>query len=150
MQSSVRSFSPNLFIQLSILLQGSVLIKDKNVATHRAFEVQLFTRTDFPDAGPLVRNVLSSYSFMDNGAAGFPDGLSDCAGYTGTASCISMAKAPAFDANACGYSVVVNGAWTQGAYTRVHRDLSIVNAMRGWMGLPSVTAAAAGLPAGCT
>ncbi|KAJ7801966.1 glycoside hydrolase superfamily [Mycena olivaceomarginata] len=62
---------------------GSVLIKDKNVATHRAFEVQLFTRTDFPDAGPLVRNVLSSYSFMDSGAAGFPDGLSDCAGYTG-------------------------------------------------------------------
>ncbi|KAJ7912991.1 glycoside hydrolase superfamily [Mycena leptocephala] len=129
---------------------GSVLIKDKNVATHRAFEVQLFTRTDFPDAGPLVRNVLSSYSFMDNGAAGYPDGLSDCAGYTGTASCISMAKAPAFDANACGYSVVVNGAWTQGVYTRVHRDLSIVNAMRGWMGLASVTAAAAGLPAGCT
>ncbi|KAF7362568.1 Alpha-amylase [Mycena venus] len=129
---------------------GSVLIKDKNVATHRAFEVQLFTRTDFPDAGPLVRNVLSSYSFMDNGAAGFPDGLSDCSGYTGTASCISMAKAPAFDANACGYSVVVNGAWTQGVYTRVHRDLSIVNAMRGWMGLPSITAVAAGLPAGCT
>ncbi|KAJ7645175.1 glycoside hydrolase superfamily [Mycena polygramma] len=129
---------------------GSVLIKDKNVATHRAFEVRLFTRTDFPNAGPLVRNVLSSYSFMDNGAAGFPDGLSDCAGYTGTATCISMAKAPAFDGNACGYSVVVNGAWKQGAYTRVHRDLAIVNAMRGWMGLGNVTAIAAGLPAGCT
>lgn len=129
---------------------GSVLIKDKNVATHRAFEVQLFTRTDFPDAGPLVRNVLSSYSFMDSGAAGFPDGLSDCAGYTGTASCISMPKAVAFDAGACGYSVVAGGAWKQGAYTRVHRDLAIVNAMRGWMGLANVSAAAAGLPSGCT
>ncbi|KAJ6533236.1 glycoside hydrolase superfamily [Mycena capillaripes] len=97
---------------------GSVLIKDKNVATHRAFEVQLFTRTDFPDAGPLVRNRLR--------------------GYTGTATCISMAKAPAFDANACGYSVVVNGAWTQGVYTRVLATC------------PFVTAAAAGLPAVCT
>ncbi|KAJ7277474.1 glycoside hydrolase superfamily [Mycena rebaudengoi] len=129
---------------------GSVLIKDKDVARHRSFEVRLFTRTDFPDAGPLVRNVLSSYSFMNNGAAGFPDGFSDCAGYTGTSSCISMAKAQAFDANACGYSVVVNGAWKEGAYTRVHRDLAIINAMRSWMGLGNVTAAAAGLPAGCT
>ncbi|KAJ6609042.1 glycoside hydrolase superfamily [Mycena sp. CBHHK59/15] len=127
---------------------GSVLIKDKDVAKHRMFEVKLFTRTDFPDAGPLVRNVLSSYSFMSSGAAGYPDGFSDCAGYTGAATCISMAKAQAFDANSCGYSVVVNGAWTEGVYTKVHRDLAIVNAMRSWMGLANVTATAAGLPAG--
>lgn len=42
-----------------------MLIKDKNVATHRAFEVQLFTQTSF---AANVRNVLSSYSFRSNGA----------------------------------------------------------------------------------
>jgi alpha-amylase len=126
------------------------LIKDKDAAKHRAFEVKLFARTDFPDAGPLVRNVLSSYSFMDNGAAGFPDGYSSCTRFTGTGNCFTMEYTAAYDANACGYSVVQNGAWQQGKYTRVHRDLSIVNAMRSWYGLASITATAAGLPSTCT
>jgi len=61
--------------------KGSVLIKDKNVGLHRNFEMQLFTRTD---ANWKIRLVLSSYSFMNNGAAGYPDGLSDCTKCKGT------------------------------------------------------------------
>ncbi|KAG5651352.1 hypothetical protein H0H81_008991 [Sphagnurus paluster] len=126
---------------------GSVLIKDKDVARHRSFEVKLFTQTAFAAS---IRNILSSYSFRSNGAAGFPDGYSDCARFKGTGTCVSMPKATAYDANACGYSVIQNGAWTEGVYTRVHRDMSIVNAMRSWMGLGSISASQAGLPSGCT
>ncbi|KAG6856246.1 hypothetical protein H0H87_006105 [Tephrocybe sp. NHM501043] len=122
---------------------GSILIKDKDVEKHRAFEVQLFTQTGF---AANVRNILSSYSFMSNGAAGFPDGYSDCARFKSTGTCVSMPLSVAYDANACGYSVIQNGAWTEGVYTRVHRDLSIINAMRTWMGLATVTASQAGLP----
>jgi len=50
---------------------GSVLIKDKDVNRHRGFEQQLFDRTD---GNWQIKLVLSSYSFMNNGAAGIPDG----------------------------------------------------------------------------
>jgi len=55
--------------------QGSVFIKDKDVEKHRNFEKQLFSRTD---GNWQIKTVLSSYSFMNDGAAGFPDGQSDC------------------------------------------------------------------------
>lgn len=61
-----------------------------------------------------------------------------------------MPFSAAYDANACGYSVAPGGSWTEGVYTRVHRDLSIINAMRSWMGLGSITATQAGLPSNCT
>lgn len=120
-----------------------MLIKDKDVAKHRRFEVLLFARTD---ADWSIKLLLSSYMFMDNGANGYPDGLSDCALYTGAApasGCHGVPHDPAFVANACAYTMV------QGRYTRPHRDLTIINAMRGWVGLGSVTAAGLGIP-GCT
>ena len=55
--------------------KGSVLIKDKDVGAHRNFEKLLFDRDD---GNWQIRLVLSSYMFMENGAAGYPDGLSDC------------------------------------------------------------------------
>jgi len=122
---------------------GSVLIKDKDVPKHRAFEVQPFTRTD---ADWQIRLVLSSYLYMDNGASGFPDGLSDCALYTGSqpkGACMGVPYNQAFQAAACGYNMVA------GQYTRVHRDLSIVNAMRGWVGLGATSAASLGI-SGCS
>lgn len=54
---------------------GSVLVIAKDVNLHRNFEKQLFTRTD---GNWQIRLVLSSYSFMNNGASGIPDGKSDC------------------------------------------------------------------------
>lgn len=44
---------------------GSVLVKEKDINKHRGFEVKLFTRND---AKQVIRLVLSSYSFMNNGA----------------------------------------------------------------------------------
>ncbi|KAF3903882.1 Alpha-amylase [Dactylellina cionopaga] len=123
--------------------KGSVLIKSKDAATHRAFEVQLFTRTD---GDWQIKNVLSSYMYMDNGASGFPDGLSDCSLYTGSQSrsgCLGVPFDQAYVASACGYTL------TQGKYTRVHRDVSIINAMRGWVGLGSTTASSLGI-SGCS
>lgn len=44
---------------------GSVLVKEKDVNKHRDFEKQLFSRTD---GNWQIKTVLSSYSFMDDGA----------------------------------------------------------------------------------
>lgn len=112
--------------------KGSVLVREKNVAKHRGFEELLFNRTD---ADWKIRLVLSSYTFMDNGAMGIPDGGSDCAKCVGTqcSSCTkSMAYSKAHDPNVCGYTCEENGQWKQGVYTRVHRDLSIIQSMRKW------------------
>jgi alpha-amylase len=60
---------------------GSVLLKDRNVALHRGFEVKLFeARANAFGGGSgsgggerddwMVRVVLSSYSFMESGANG--------------------------------------------------------------------------------
>ena len=91
--------------------KGSVLIKDKNVSLHRGFETQLFNRTD---GDWKIKLVLSSYTFMNNGAAGIPDGKSDCAACIG-AQCTSCSKSmkysKAFNANSCGYDCVSNGSW---------------------------------------
>ncbi|KAG7391302.1 hypothetical protein PHYPSEUDO_005251 [Phytophthora pseudosyringae] len=114
----------------------SVLIKDKDVAEHRSFEVKLFTRTD---ADWQIKVVLSSYTWFSNGAAGFPDGYSGCSGFDsfqGQTCTMSVPYEKAFRAGSCGYTVE---GFAGGKYTRVHRDLSIVNAMRSWVGLPSVT-----------
>lgn len=80
--------------------KGSVLVKDKDIAKHRMFEVQLFDRTD---ADWSVKAVLSSYMYAANGGAGFPDGLSDCKLYTGDQAkngCLGMEYDKAFVANA--------------------------------------------------
>ena len=49
-----------------------------------------------------------------------------------------MAYSKAFDADSCGYDCEVNGQWQEGVYTRVHRDMDIINAMRSWQGLSVV------------
>lgn len=83
--------------------KGSVLVKDKDIAKHRKFEVQLFDRTD---ADWSIKAVLSSYMFAANGGAGFPDGLSDCKLYTGTQAkngCLGMEYDKAFVASAVSF-----------------------------------------------
>lgn len=130
--------------------KGSVLVREKDVSKHRGFEEQLFQRTDGDWA---IKLVLSSYTFMDDGAMGIPDGKSDCSACKGDqcSSCtLSMAYSKAFDADACGYTCEVDGQWQQGVYTRVHRDYDIIQAMRDWQGLPKVTDAGdLGLPSNC-
>ncbi|TMW64869.1 hypothetical protein Poli38472_009036 [Pythium oligandrum] len=129
--------------------KGTVLVKNRDVASHRNFEVLLFTRRE---ADWKIKVVLSSYTlFPDNTPAGFPDGLSDCAnGFDASAGqkcTLSVPYEKAFRAGSCGYTV--EGFTTVGKYTRVHRDLQIVNAMRSWVGLSSVTASQVGITGSC-
>ena len=117
--------------------KGSVLVREKDIPKHRGFEKQLFDRTD---GNWQIKLVLSSYSFMDNGAMGIPDGKSDCAMCTGkhcTDCNKSMPKSEAYDPNVCGYTCEVDGQWKEGVFTRVHRDYDIIQSMRNWQGLPS-------------
>jgi len=61
-----------------------------------------------------------------------------------------MPFSKAYDADACGYTCEVGGQWKEGVYTRVHRDIEIINAMRGWMGLGAISdPVALGLPSHC-
>merc|ERR1711957_517877 len=119
--------------------KGSVLVREKDIPKHRGFEKQLFDRTD---GNWQIKLVLSSYSFMDNGAMGIPDGKSDCAMCTGkhcTDCNKSMPKSEAYDPNVCGYTCEVDGQWKEGVFTRVHRDYDIIQSMRNWQGLPQVS-----------
>ena len=94
------------------------------------------------DAGWTIKLVLSSYTFTNNGAQGYPDGLSDCKNCKGTkcSGCSkSMPKATAYDPSSTGYDCYKNGQWQEGAFTRVHRDQATINAMRNWMRLPKIS-----------
>ena len=119
--------------------KGSVYVKEKNADRHRYFLVQMFTRTD---ANWKIKLVLSSYSFINN-AYGFPDGKSDCSRCTGTQCknyCSrSVPYQKAYDPNSRGYDAGSSGGWKENTYTRTHRDSQVVNAMRQWMGLSTLS-----------
>lgn len=107
--------------------QGCVLIKDCDEASHRAFEVKLFSNpngaSDNDNQYP-IRVVLSSFYFQD-GSMGIPDGLSDCTlCTTNCKGCQGTKYIKAYDADSKGYDKT---------YTRVHRDAAIVSAMQKWM-----------------
>eukprot|EP01116_Phalansterium_solitarium_P024025 TRINITY_DN8669_c0_g1_i1.p1 TRINITY_DN8669_c0_g1~~TRINITY_DN8669_c0_g1_i1.p1 ORF type:complete len:872 (-),score=231.66 TRINITY_DN8669_c0_g1_i1:183-2798(-) len=130
--------------------QGTVLVLTKDVPLHRSFEVKLFTNpngiTDNDNDYP-IRNVLSSHYWTAEGSLGIPDGLSDCSLCTTTCDgCQTVSYAKAQDPNSCGY----DGLNETNPYTRVHRDRSIIMAMRSWMHMDTnVSNAAIGLPDGC-
>lgn len=91
--------------------KGSVLVQAKDVNKHRDFEKQLFYRTD---GNWQIKLVLSSYSFMNNGAMGIPDGKSDCSKCVGDQcnSCSkSMPYSQAFNPNSCGYDCDTGSGW---------------------------------------
>ena len=124
---------------------GCVLtVNCPDAATHRGFVQGLFASppgaTDNDSQLP-IRLVLSSFWFdLSQGAYGIPDGLSDCARCrVNCDKCVaSMPYSPARQAGAPGYT-----PRALGAYTRVHRDLAIVNAMRAWVHLPPLNASSA-------
>lgn len=122
---------------------GCVLVKNCPTDTHRNFETKLFENPNGvgnnDDDWP-IRFVLSSY-YHTYGHDGIPDGLSDCSLCTVTCQgCKSVPFMPAYDSNSCGYS--------GDGYTRVHRDVKIINAMRKWVKLGPISGGDIGLP-GC-
>lgn len=116
---------------------GSVLVKQKNVSDHRQKTINLMTLGD----DTKIRLILSSYTFKGS-AFGFPDGYSDCAKCT-TDTCKenchhSMPYSKAYDPSSTGYDCD-KGGWKEGVYTRVHRDQQIIDAMRRWLGLKTLS-----------
>lgn len=115
---------------------GCVLIKGCDEDEHRNFEVKLFTdpagSTDNSNDYP-IRVLLSSYYWGANSNQGIPDGKSDCSlCRINCAQCQGMSFQKAFNPSSAGYDK------GEGSYTRVHRDATIVNAMRSWIGLKSI------------
>lgn len=122
---------------------GTVLVIAKDIGLHRFFEEKLFTSpngasdnaNDYP-----IRMVLSSFWLPENANDyGIPDGKSNCDVCTVTCSTCDAAQSLNFTAGyqqgASGYT----GNMVGGQYTRVHRDLGVINAMRGWMNLPNMS-----------
>ena len=110
---------------------GCVLVTGCSQEEHRAFEVKLFDAPsgasnnddDFP-----IRLILSSFYWLNGGVPGIPDGKSECSRCREACDgCVSVPFVRAFNATSTGYDGV--------GYTRVHRDASIVAAMRRWMKL---------------
>ncbi|KAJ5072266.1 alpha-amylase [Anaeramoeba ignava] len=128
--------------------QGSVLVIDMDIPKHRYFEVKLFQDpngvSDNSNECP-IRNVLSSYYFTtaQNNVHAIPDGLSDCSlCKVNCDTCNTVTYTKAYQGDKCGYDGPV--------YTRVHRDKSIIMAMRAWMGLSTdVSNADIGIPDNC-
>ena len=120
--------------------KGSVYVKERNAERHRYFLVQMFTRTD---ANWKIKLVLSSYSFIGN-AYGYPDGKSDCSRCNPNTQCSqncrrSVPYQKAYNPNSQGYDAGSSNNWKENTYTRTHRDREVVNAMRQWMGLSSLS-----------
>ena len=100
----------------------------------------MFYRTDVDWK---IKLVLSSYSFMNNGGAGFPDGKSDCSLCQSDVCRNGCTKSfpyrKAYNPLSIGYDSGNKSNWVEGEYTRVHRDKNIINSMRKWMGLSNLS-----------
>ena len=120
--------------------QGTVLVIAKNIPLHKYFEEKLFldpngaqdNDNDYP-----IRMVLSSYWLPeDANDYGIPDGNSNCDVCTVDCSTCdpqqSMNFTSAYKEGAIPYS-------TTGRFTRVHRDVGIINAMRSWLHLGNMS-----------
>jgi len=125
---------------------GCVLIKGCAEATHRAFEVELFTNppgsTDNKNDYP-IRSVLSSFYWGANGVQGMPDGKSSCDLCTVNCdTCKSMGYQKAHDPTSKGYDK------GDGKYTRAHRDAAVTAAIRKWMDIGDDGALMITMPSG--
>lgn len=122
------------------------MVKDKNVERHRDATMRLFNQPE----NFQIMLVLSGYTLLgtNNGqGTGFPDGKSDCSNFTGEGTCNGVKYQEPSTPGICGYSV---GDWSGGSYTRVHRDIPVINAMRRFLGANTVSANDLGLPGYCT
>ena len=119
---------------INMLNHYNIYIRDKNIEQHRADSIRLFT-TELYDYDWKIRNIFSSYSTYQS-LVGIPDGKSDCS-YCDSENCrtgcISFPYKKAYSPLSKGYDCGDEENWIEGEYTRVHRDPSIINAMRKWM-----------------
>ena len=111
----------------------NIYIKDKDVKEHKRILINnmfLKPKFNFP-----IRFVFSSFSI--GGVNGIPDGKSEKS-YCETTACLQNVEdlpfKRAFNPHSRGYDCG-DGAdnWKIGEYSRVHRDIDIINAMREWI-----------------
>ena len=121
-----------------ILTPGSddIYMKNKNLIEHKAKYIELLSDNIF---NWKIKFIFSAYTTMNNGAFGFPDGKSDCSKCINEQCSIDCTKSvpyqKAYNPLSTGYDSGDESNWKEGTYTRIHRNVEIVNAMRTWMGL---------------
>ena len=112
-------------------------MKNKDLISHKSEYVQMLSDIS---QNWKIKFIFSGYSIMDSGGYSFPDGKSQCS-KCNTIQCSttctkSVPFQKAYNPLSTGYDPgdgIEN--WKEGTYTRVHRNIDIVNAMRGWMNL---------------
>ena len=113
---------------------NNIYFRDKDKGGHIDLYRNMFNDNDI---GNKIRIVFSSYSLINN-ANGFPDGYSDCNNATVTCS-NSVPYVKAYSPLSKGYDTGNDSlSWVPGNYTRIHRNIDIVNAMRNWLGLSTL------------
>ena len=106
---------------------NSDYIKNNNKDSHKNNYKTMLRDSEYD-----IKIVFSSYILI-NGASGFPDGHSDCS-LSNDSSCKSVPYVKAYAPLSIGYDNYI-----EGNYTRIHRDIDIVNAMRSWLNLAELS-----------
>ena len=117
----------------------NIYIRDKDIETHRTRTMDMFNNIE---KNWKIKSVFSMFSLI-NGSTGFPDGKSDCKKCKSEVCKLYCTKSfpyqKAYNPLSEGYDCGNITNWNDGTYTRVHRDLDIVNSMRQWMNLNIMT-----------
>ena len=114
-------------------------IREKDIEKHRNLTIDMFSNNE---NNWKIKSVFSMFSVI-NGSTGFPDGNSDCSKCPSDICKLYCKKSvpyqKAYNPKSVGYDTGNSETWKEGEYTRVHRDLGIVNSMRKWLGLSIMT-----------
>ena len=111
----------------------NIYIRDKNIETHRNIYLERMFYNPKYDWD--IRLIYTSFSLYSN-LNGIPDGKSTksfCETDYCRENCVDVPYRKAYNPLSKGYDCGNEENWVEGEYTRIHRDLLIVNAMRNWM-----------------
>ena len=109
-------------------------LKYKNLEDNKNKNIEMLNDMN---ANWTIKIIFSSYSLMNSGGKGFPDGKSDCKKCKNELCKKECTKSvpyqKAYNPLSIGYDSGDENNWKEGTYTRIHRNIDIVNAMREWM-----------------
>ena len=108
--------------------EGGEYMTDNNKESHKNKYKEMLSDNNYD-----IKIVFSSYILI-NGACGFPDGHSDCSLINDNSCTKSVPYVKAYAPLSIGYDDFI-----EGNYTRIHRDIDIVNTMRTWLNLNTLT-----------
>ena len=101
-----------------------------NMNNHKTSYEEMLANNDYNIKNKII---FSSYTLTGKGT-GFPDGKSDCTGKEGCQYPVKYTKA--YDPLSIGYDTGSDSSpFKEGNYSRIHRNIDIVNSMRKWLGL---------------